>query len=71
MMCTASLRCTLKHSQCGCALRNGLAVEQSLRLAQALSQEGFSSQKQQVEAYGVSWSDPSERRGCEGQEIAS
>ena len=69
---TAALRCTLKRSQCGCALRISLAVEESLHLAQALSQEGILlAEKQQVEAYGVSWSDSSERCGCEGQEITS
>ena len=35
---TAALRCTLKRSQRGCALRISLAVEESLHLAQALSQ---------------------------------
>ena len=38
---TAALRCTLKRSQCGCALRISLAVEESLHLAQALSQGGI------------------------------
>ena len=41
MVCTAALRCTLKRSQRGCALTLGLAVEESLGLAQALSQEGI------------------------------
>ena len=38
---TAALRCTLKHSQRGCALRMSLDVEESLHLAQALSQGGI------------------------------
>ena len=38
---TAALRCTLKRSQGGCALRISLAVEESLHLAQALSQGGI------------------------------
>ena len=40
MVRAAALRCTLKRSQCGCAVRIGLAVEESLHLAQALSQKG-------------------------------
>ena len=73
MVRAAALRCTLKRSQCGCAVRIGLAVEESLHLAQALSQKGalLTKKTKQVETYGMSWSDACERCGCKGQEIKS
>ena len=52
MVCTAVLRCTLKRSQRGCALRLGLAVEESLPLAQALSQEGILLKTSRLKATG-------------------